>query len=447
MTDYEARARTVVALRDSLKQLSAAVEKIPSMPADDAFTGIAKRAEVLRGQLPRPIDEAHAKYQNLPCSVQLNREIEAINADVTRMAEQYRLASSLVPQLNALRATMDYAGMINVLVQPPKIDFLVAKYRQLDTLSVNTQARKIRSALESAAWGPAESGLRELHAQPNFLEPQSHAYKEAAVRRLEDSLYLRVERVTRGRVMRFLEERVGQLTDIDSLYTDSAFLPVHDIHFTSGGRRELVERKEKLIADLARMKENEFPKKAVKLLFDQFIKNPSDSGVYRARAIVAHGEYYTGDDEQTERRVAECNPWLAKWIVKPKEYRRLFALPITNNEGRGQKNQYVFRINARIKTEAQFPVYDVNMKLPKWLAENASSTQWYDSMKLNKKLLKNEGRFSIGAPTASNGYECQVTPVQMDKEGNNIFEVKFTAPGFNVVPVSVMVQKPLIKKN
>jgi hypothetical protein len=62
-------------------------------------------------------------------------------------------------------------------------------------------------------------------------------------------------------------------------------------------------------------------------------------------------------------------------------------------------------------------------------------------------LLKNEGRFSITAPSAANDYECQVTPVQMNKDGNNILEVVFTANGFKVIPVSIMVQKPIIKKN
>ena len=46
---------------------------------------------------------------------------------------------------------------------------------------------------------------------------------------MEDSLYIQVERVTRARVMKFLDERVNQLTNIDSLYADSAFYPVHEI--------------------------------------------------------------------------------------------------------------------------------------------------------------------------------------------------------------------------
>jgi hypothetical protein len=198
------------------------------------------------------------------------------------------------------------------------------------------------------------------------------------------------------------------------------------------------------------MKANEFPAKAIKLLYEQFIRNPEDNGVLKARAIVTHGNHYTvadkkGEENEIRIRVAECNPLSAKWITKPKDYRRIFALPVSDN--RHGKNKYMFRLNVRIPTEATFPVYDVNIKLPKELAQNAASSQWYDEISCNKKLLKNEGRFSITAPSAANDYECQVTPVQMNKDGNNILEVVFTANGFKVIPVSIMVQKPIIKKN
>ena len=199
------------------------------------------------------------------------------------------------------------------------------------------------------------------------------------------------------------------------------------------------------------MKENEFPAKAIKLLFDQLIHNPQDNGVLKARAIVTHGNHYMidsakGQDNEIRRRIAECNPHTAKWIVKPKDYRRIFALPVTDRRS-GGKNKYMFRLNVRVPTEAQFPVYDVNIKLPKEVAQNAASSQWYDEIMCNKKVLKNEGRFTISAPSAANDYECQITPVQMNKQGNNYLEVTFTYPAFKVIPVSIMVQKPIIKKN
>jgi hypothetical protein len=104
-------------------------------------------------------------------------------------------------------------------------------------------------------------------------------------------------------------------------------------------------------------------------------------------------------------------------------------------------------MNVSIETDAACPVYDVNIKLPKDVAENAGTEQWYNAISLNKILLKNEGRFSISAPSATNNYECQITPVQMNKGKGNILEITFEHNSFKVHQVSVMVQKPLIKKN
>ena len=55
---------------------------------------------------------------------------------------------------------------------------------------------------------------------------------------------------------------------------------------------------------------------------------------------------------------------------KPADYRRVFALPVTDRT-RG-KNKYVVRLNVDIPTEAAFPVYDVNIKLPKEVAERSN---------------------------------------------------------------------------
>jgi hypothetical protein len=229
------------------------------------------------------------------------------------------------------------------------------------------------------------------------------------------------------------------------MYADSVFYPAYNVTFSTGSKKELLERKNELIDMLAKTKENEFPAKAVKLLYEKFIKNPDDNGVLRARAIVAHGEHYKGDDQKIKQRLAECNPWLPKWITEPKEYRKAFALPTTDNK-RGE-NTYVIRFNIRIPTEAKFPVYDVNIKLPKEVAKNAATEQWYEKMLLNKTLLKNEGRFTISAPTAENDYECQISPMSVDKDGNNVLDIYFKYSGFKVLPISVMAQKPIIKKH
>jgi hypothetical protein len=92
-------------------------------------------------------------------------------------------------------------------------------------------------------------------------------------------------------------------------------------------------------------------------------------------------------------------------------------------------------------------VFDVNIKLPKDLAEKAGKEQWYTEITINKKPIKNEGRFRITSPTPDNDYESLISPVQMDKEGNNILEVRFQHPGFRVFEISAMAQPPIIRKN
>jgi hypothetical protein len=118
---------------------------------------------------------------------------------------------------------------------------------------------------------------------------------------------------------------------------------------------------------------------------------------------------------------------------------------VTNNT-QGM-NQYLFRVKMQIPSEAQFPVFDVNVKLPAEVAKNARQTQWFESITINKTPIKNEGRHRVTAPTADNNYESLITPVQMDKAGLNILEIRFNYPAFRVFEISVMAQVPIIRKN
>ena len=105
------------------------------------------------------------------------------------------------------------------------------------------------------------------------------------------------------------------------------------------------------------------------------------------------------------------------------------------------------KINLQIPSEAKFPVYDVNVKLPQEVAKHAGSKQWYNTIYFNKKVLKNEGRFTITAPDPNNDYIAQITPLQVNKTGNNVIEIRFEYNAFKVLEISVMAQKPIIKKN
>jgi hypothetical protein len=400
----------------------------------------------VQNAIPTKIDEQYGKYHGYKSSQALNADIAKLSADVAQRLGESRQAEVLVQQLNIMKLQNDFGGMESLLLSSKQLGFVLDKYKDLDRMSLDQQAKNIKSALSNTAWQLAESGLKKLHADQNYINPAAMLpLKESVVKELEDSLYTTIERVTRSRVNKFCEEKVTVLENVDSLYTDSVFLPVYDVKFSSGSQNHLIQKKDALIADLAKMKDFEFPAKAIKLCYEQFMKNPDDNGVLKARAVVTHGNHYKGDDKDLKIRIAECNPQYAKKISKPKDYRRVFALPITDN--RKGKNKYYVRLNVDIPTDANFPVYDVNIKLPKEIAQNAATTQWYDEILLNKKPLKNEGRFTISAPSAANEYECQITPVQMNKDQNNILEINFTHHSFKAFPVSVMVQKPIIKKN
>jgi hypothetical protein len=396
--------------------------------------------------MPKALDGSFGKYLEYKSAAELNNSIAALGKDLEKKLADYRQADNIVRQVNPMKLEKDYSGMLGILKQHMQLDFLMDKYRGLDQMSVEEQARNIREGLKKFHWGKAESGLTRLHRDDNFLDPvKIKPLKNKTVYNLEDSLYIKVDQITRSRVSKFCEENISVLENVDSLYTDSVFLPAHDIKFSSGTKSELIQRKNDLVEHLAKLKENEFPAKAITLLYKEFMRKPSDNGVLKARAVVAHGKHYKGEDKKIKRQMAELDPWSAKWIVKPAKYRRVFALPISTKK-RGT-NTYLFRMNIRIPTEAKFPVYDVNMKLPKYVAKNAAAKQWYEKMLMNKKPLKNEGRFTITAPTAANEYECQATPVRMNPDKSNYLEVYFKYPAFRPIPVSVMAQKPIIKKH
>lgn len=444
--EFNSRSSSLKSAQDSLNKINETVQKSAEMPSDDFFKSITSSTEMAQKKIPLPLDETFGKYRSYHCTNNLNDEITKQNTQFEGYITQYRQAESLVPQLNVLKIQKDYSSMLGILKQNITLSFLLDKYRSLDKLSIQEQGNAIELSLRNQSWAPSEHGLSKLFQDQNFLNPaEALPIKAETIGKLEDSLYTEVDRVSRTKIDKFLEDNVNKLDNVDSLYTDSVFMPVYNITFSSGSRSELIQRKNDLISHLAKMKDDEFPAKAIKLLYDQFMANPNDNGILKARAIVTHGNYYKGDDKKIKQRVSECDPYTAKWITKPKEYRRVLVVPVTDNHH--GKNKYVVRFNIDIPTEANFPVYDVNIKLPKEIAENAASSQWYESITLNKNPLKNEGRFTITAPSPANDYECQISPVQMSKDQKNILEITFSHNSFKVHAISVMVQKPIIKKN
>lgn len=307
-------------------------------------------------------------------------------------------------------------------------------------------AQRFILQLSSNSWPEAEATLREMHSNGSFASvPAVNDEKTKFVRAFENELFNRVKQMSQQRVDAFVRANEAAIDNVPALYRDSAFVPVYEISFSSAGEGEVQRKRSEVQAYIDKLKYNDFPAASIKAIYRDFTRNINDRGVDRARAIVEHGKYYKGDDKQLRSMVNEVDPMVAKWIIKPKEYRKQYVLPVTTNP-RGV-NEYVFRVLLKIPSEAQFPVFEINIKLPKEVAEKAGTQSWYESIKINKTLIKNEGRYTITAPSASNDYESQVAPVQMDKAGNNVLEVRFKYPGYKVFEVSTMAQVPIIRKN
>ena len=325
-------------------------------------------------------------------------------------------------------------------------EIINASNRASDLLTLYQTAASVSARISAHTWGTAEAQLRELNEAPTYSNfPEVPAHRTALVRRFENQLFDEVKAASERRIDAFIKAHEMAIDNVPALYADSAFLPVYKLTFSSLGQADLQEKRSKIDGHLDHIKYYDFPESSIKSIYADFTRNPRDRGVEKARAIVEHGKFYRGDDKQVKGLITECDVEAAKWIIKPKDYRKLYALPVTSNK-QGM-NEYMFRVRLQIPTEAQFPVYDVNVKLPQEVAEKAGQKQWFESITIDKKPIKNEGRFRVTSPTAENNYEALITPVQMDKEGKNILEVRFKYPGFRVFEVSTMAQVPIIRKN
>ncbi|MGD9199944.1 MAG: hypothetical protein PVI26_00135, partial [Chitinispirillia bacterium] len=314
---FDTKSNQLYSAYNNLDSIINTVKDYENMPDNDFFSGLITKLNNIQQQLPQPIGEDFGKYFHYNCTRKLNMEISQLESTLTKTIKLYREADQIVPQLNVFRSQKDYRSMLGILKTKRHLPFLLDKYHRLDRMSVDKQVNTIREALQENQWSLAESGLRKLHQDNNFLNLSAILpVKRQAVEELEDSLYIRIDRVSRFRINKFLEENINTLKDVDSLYTNSVFLPAHNVTFSTGSKAELIQRKNDLVAHLAKIKENEFPFKAIKTLYNQFIKNPNQNGVLMARAIVTHGNHYKGNDKKTKIRIDECNPWSAKWIVK-----------------------------------------------------------------------------------------------------------------------------------
>jgi len=443
---YNEKARAYQRIREEADKIEKEVVGLKRWPDNSFFNTMASRSAGLLRDLPSAGFDSWPKYRNSAASKALNNGIYALRSDLLKMEKDYRDAAQVVARLNNLAATKNYRDMIVLVNRNSNLGFLKSIYSDLDTKYVDRQESLVKSALTGQNWQQAESNLRELHNQSNFINAGAIATtKQRTVKTLEDSLLSRVESATRQRVDQFVNEQYNTLNNVEALYQSPVFDPVWDITFTSGSQSQLAARKQQLRQRLTRLKEVEFPAKAIQFLYKDFSANINENGVAKARAIVVHGNNYKGSDQSIKRLVAECDPYASKWLTKTTEYRKMYALPVTSNPA--GTNTYVFRVNIRIPTDARFPVYDVNIKLPREVAQSAGSRQWYEEITMNKNVLKNEGRFMITSPNAENDYTALITPLQTEKDGDSVLEVRFDHNSYKVFEVSVMAQKPILRKN
>ncbi|RMF59754.1 MAG: hypothetical protein D6748_05730, partial [Calditrichaeota bacterium] len=344
------------------------------------------------------------------------------------------------------RKDNDYSGIIGVLLSNKDLKFLMDQYPDLDQRSLNQQKNLISRALKKKSWATAERRLKALHQDRNFVNySKISRRKQLAVKAYEDSLFRAIERESVKRIKEFIEVNKDNYQAVEAMYQDPVFNPVYEVSFSAGGPQVLAKRKKALQDKLNSYKFNQFPRTSIATLYQDFVQNFRKNGVAKAKAIITHGKFYQGNDKKIRNMIAEIDPEVPKVLDEPKNYRRIFVVPV--NDTQKEKNEYLFRVNIQIPTDAQFPVWDVNIKLPMELAKSAANRQWYDKMTMNGKLLKNEGRFTITAPTRDNDYICLITPLQVNKHGDNILEVRFTYSAYKILEVSIMAQRPIIRKN
>jgi len=444
--DFNSKARSALDIEKKVNNIESSVSSQKKWPSNTYFSGVQNQLSGLSYKLPKARFSGYGKYANYRCVSQLDRSIGNVKNKINKLIRNYRQADAVVPEINRYLGQKNYSQAIRTIRANSDLGFLKTIYADLDEKSLSSQKTVITSALTQQDWRAAEAALRTLFEDKNFINTSKYiSRKNNLVKSMEDTLLARVEQVTKQRVNKFIESNYTSLSNVDAMYANPVFEPAWDINFTSGSQQQLSQRKKALVDRLTYLKQIAFPEKAIDKLYRDFTKDINNNGVPKARAIVSHGKYYKGSNKTIKNLVAECDPLAAKWLTKATKYRKLYVLPVTTNTS--GENEYRFRVNLQIPSDARFPVFDVNVKIPKEVAVGSGRAQWYEEMTMNKKVLKNEGRFTITAPTFKNDYECQITPLQMNKEGNNILEVRFRHPAFKVFEVSVMAQKPIIRKN
>ncbi|MBN1397346.1 MAG: hypothetical protein JXA06_04865 [Bacteroidetes bacterium] len=415
-------------------------------PDNTYYPELIMKLEKARSGSPEYNLDKFDRYRNPVINQLFSDGIQNMKQKVSQRQNQFQRAADAVRQVNELKPGGDYKRMIQVLRANRDLTFLADQYPDLDGLMMKSISDRIRERLNAGDWVGSEEGLYALLDEQNFLNASKiSAAKLKTAQSLESELFERIKKLSYERVDNFAKMHESTINNVEGLYADSSFLPVYTLIFSSESPERAAQKRRTIENYLNEVKTIRFPEKSIKNIYSDLTKAPRDHGVDKAHAVLAHAKYYNGQDKSVRNIIDECDPRIAKPLVKAKEYRRILVVPV--NDKPKATNEYMLRINVKIPSDAKFPVYDINIKVPPAIAEKAGSRQWFTQMLLNKKVIKTEGHMRITAPSADNNYEAQITPVDIPKDGENIIEVQFNYPAFQLFEVSVMAQVPIIRKN
>ncbi|HTP13820.1 MAG TPA: hypothetical protein VMM37_09320 [Bacteroidota bacterium] len=446
VNDFKGLAKSVGNAETAFETARAATQNKVLWPADSYYPDLITMLDRAKIAEPATVLAKYDRYKDLKISLMLGEKAQRLTTQMDQLGAQYKKAADVVRQVNALRPQKDFVGIVQILRNNRDLGFVIAQYPDIDAQVLKSHADRIRDLLAANRFKETEQSLTDLQEDKNYLDVgQIAARKMQTVQSFEVELFEKVMNLSTARVDAFTKQNETTIDDVPTLYKDSAFLPVYTLTFSSESPGRVVEKRRRIDAYLNQVKFIRFPEAAIRAIYKDLTRAPREKGVEKARAVQAHATFYKGSDKSVLNIVSECDPRIAKTLTKPKEYRRLLVLPV--NETASTSNEYLFRFNVKIPSEAQFPVFDVNIKVPPEVAENSKTKQWFSDMTLNKKVVKTEGHMRVTAPSADNDYEAQITPVQMTKGRDNIIEVRFKFPTFQLFEVSVMAQVPIIRKN
>ncbi len=444
--NFDARANELKKYFEYEKELKNYLAKAPKWVPNRFFEKALKILNEMGKNLPEIHPSSFREFKQYTCVTILTEKVKLIKRTLRKYEREFKEANFVVAQINDYKKENSYGEIISLLKNNSALNFLRKHYAFLDREFIYNENKKIGELLNEKNWSAAEKAIEKLFYFSNFLNAaNAENYRDSVVFNRNERLFKLVSLYTKSRADSIIEANINSYTNIDSLYNSDAFIPDYVFTFDPRGEEFAKEKNKKLENYLLHLKHSVFPEKSILTLYAEILKNKNDNGVPKARAILVHAKYYKGSNKKVKNIIDEFNPRIAKTIREPKTYRKIYVLPATDNPN--GENTYKFRVQLKIPTEARFPVFEINIKLPEEIARNSDARKWYDKITLNKTELKNEGRIKIIAPTSSNNYECKITPVQMDAEGRNILEVSFTFPSYKIYEISVMAQKPLIRKN